>query len=1155
MSFIHLRVHSEYSLVDGTIRTSDLVAWAADQDMGAIGISDQDNLFGLIKFYKAALAVGVKPIMGCDLKLSGGPDEDSSRITLLVRSAAGYRHLCELVSAAQLNNGNLAAEQIADKSAGLICLVGGLDSQPGQLLLAGKVDAASQSIQQWMAIFPGCLYLEVTRCGRRGEEELVQRLVKVADALDCPLVATNDVRFVGKDDFLIHEARVCIHEGRVLEDPRRERRYSEEQFLKPVALMEALFPDLPDALQNTVEIAKRCSLPLELGQVYLPEYPTPDGSTTDAYLSRVAREGLEKRLPSILASAAEDLVECRNRYQDRLEHELGVINQMGYSGYYLIVMEFIQWARQQGIPVGPGRGSGAASLVAYALQITDIDPLPYDLVFERFLNPDRVSMPDFDIDFCMERRDEVIQHVVDLYGKEAVSQIVTFGTLGARAVVRDVARVQGKPYSLGDKLSRMIPFDPRMTLGRACEEESELSELVKEDEEVAEIWEMATRLEGLPRNIGKHAGGVVIAPTRLTDFSAVCSDDAGGLMTQFDKDDIEQAGLVKFDFLGLRTLTVIDWAVGNIHRRLPESGIDITRIPLDDLKVYRLLQRGETAAVFQLESPGMTDLIKRLRPDSFDDISSLVALYRPGPMKMADDFARRKHNPAEISYLHPQLEPVLHNTYGVILYQEQVMQIAQVLAGYTLAQADLLRLAMSKKKVEEMARHRRVFCAGATVRGVEERLAEEIFDLMESFAHYGFNKSHSVAYAKVAYQTAWLKTHYPADFMAASLSSDADNTDKVVNHIEVCRKMGIKLLAPDINQSHYRFIADQQQAIIYGLSAVRGLGTGMVEAIVEARGDKSFKDLFDFCQRVESRRIRKKAMEVLIDCGAMDSLVGPEVDAACIQQEDLTNWKRSLLHSNLDEAVGLSELNARNADTGSQDLFGELTVIAGPERYRIPRDMHIMDHRACLEAEHESLGFYLSGHPFTLHQAVIRKLAPTELAKLTGSSEARYVAGLIVGQRTIRSKRGDPMSFVTLDDRSDCLEVLVPRELHASCQEKLRDDQVVAMRVTATQKGSGRLMVNASEVLTLPEVRMRSTRCLLLKVAAEKMKPDFCRGLRRLLSPYRREDGCRVSIHYLRADAEGRLWLGDAWRVELHDDLLSQLGASYGPDQVTLEAN
>ncbi|MFB0989702.1 MAG: DNA polymerase III subunit alpha, partial [Porticoccaceae bacterium] len=891
--FVHLRLHSEYSLVDGLVRIKPLAAKVASLDMPAVALTDFNNFFGLVKFYKAAQGAGVKPILGAEVLVLDESGEGAlTQLVLLIMDNVGYKNLTCLISKAYQEGQRqsvptIRLDWLAELGDGLIALSGGRLGEVGVALVSGRKVDAQQSLTRLMGLFPDRFYLELQRTGRADEEDYIHAAVALAAGSNCPGVATNDVRFIDRDEFEAHEARVCIYEGRSLDDPRRERRYSEQQFLRSSDEMAELFADIPEALENTLEIAKRCSLDLRLGEYFLPDYPIPDGKSIEEFFIDVSKVGLEERLAALFDPLSADFKDKQVLYAERLKFELDIIIEMGFPGYFLIVMDFIRWAKSNDIPVGPGRGSGAGSLVAYALKITDLDPIEYDLLFERFLNPERVSMPDFDIDFCMEGRDRVIAYVAEQYGRDAVSQIVTFGTMAAKAVVRDVARVQGKSYGLADKLSKLIPFEVGMTLEKAVEQEDDLSKFLKSDDEAAEIWSMALQLEGVARNCGKHAGGVVIAPTKITDFSPIYCDERGsGVVTQFDKNDVEDAGLVKFDFLGLRTLTIIDWAVKMINKKRAEGdeeALILEKIPLDDPATFAMMQRAETTAVFQLESRGMKELIRKLGPDRFEDIIALVALFRPGPLQsgMVDDFINRKKGRAEVSYPHPQyqhecLKPALEPTYGVILYQEQVMQIAQEMGGYTLGGADLLRRAMGKKNASEMAKQRDLFVQGALGKGFANNLASNIFDLMEKFAGYGFNKSHSAAYALVAYQTGWLKAHYPAEFMAATISSDMDKTDKVVTFIDECRAMNLDLLPPDVNHGQFHFSVDQQGSVIYGLGAIKGLGEGPVGAIIAARTEGgAFKDLFDFCARVDGRKVNKRGLEAMVRAGAFDE-IGPE---------------------------------------------------------------------------------------------------------------------------------------------------------------------------------------------------------------------------------------------------------------------------------------
>ena len=1162
--FVHLRVHSEYSLSDGMVRIKPLVAQCVEQSMPAVAVTDRNNLFALIKFYNAAESSGLKPIVASDIWVSGdNSNEEATPLVLIARTDQGYRNLCELISYSyaegqSMGVATLKRSWIAEKSEGLIALSGGREGDVGRALLAGNTDEARRRAEKWSDMFPDAFYLELHRTGRESEEDYNTLAVNLAIDAGLPVVATNDVRFLKRDEFEAHEVRVCIHDGRTLDDPRRERRYSEEQYLKTTRDMTELFADLPEALENSVEIARRCNVTLGLGKYYLPEYPVPEGQTTESFLEEVSYQGLEERLVKILDPAAQDYESEHQRYIARLEFELGVINNMGFPGYFLIVMEFIQWAKDNDIPVGPGRGSGAGSLVAYALKITDIDPLEYDLLFERFLNPERISMPDFDIDFCMDGRDKVIQHVTERYGRLAVSQIITFGTMAAKAVVRDVARVQGKPYGLADKLSKLIPFEPGMTLTRALEEEPLLKEFVDTSDEADEIMEMAFKLEGLARNVGRHAGGVVIAPTQLTDFSPTyCDETGGGLMTQFDMIDVEQAGLVKFDFLGLRTLTIIDNAVKSINRRRSEAGeplVDIDRIPLEDPVVYDDLKQARTTAVFQLESRGMKDLMKKVKPSRFADIVALVALFRPGPMQLADDFINRKHGREEVDYLHPSLKHVLEDTYGVMLYQEQVMQIAQILAGYTLADADLLRRAMGKKKPEEMAKQREVFLAGATRNGVDPDQANHIFNLMEKFAGYGFNKPHSVAYALIAYQTAWLKHYYPADFMAAVLSADMQNTDKVVINIEECREMELELRPPDVNRGEFRFIAENVKSVVYGLGAIKGLGEDPIESLVEGRNGGGYKDLYDLCERVDQRKVNKRAIEALIGSGALDSLV-PVVPG---DELDQIGYRRALLYANQEDAVGLAEQKARNEDSGLTDLFGSDVLIkdSNEGRYNHFDKLRPLSFKDRLGREKESLGLFLTGHLIDEYRDELRHFVDSRIVDMRPGMEGHTVGGLIVGMRYMKSRRGDPLAFLTLDDKSGRVEVMIPSEVLEKVRDKLQKDQIVFVKgSTAEDDFTGGIRMRANEVSLIEEARIKRARNLSLELNSTNLCDGFIEELAEFLKPWRPRDagGCVVSISMVSAASRGDVILGDDWRVVPHDDLLLSLKEHYGTEKVRLE--
>jgi DNA polymerase-3 subunit alpha len=1032
--FVHLHLHSEYSLVDSTIRIPDLVDACVARQLPAVAMTDQNNLFGLVKFYKAAEKAGIKPIAGADVLIADG-SAAASRITLLCRDQDGYLSLSQLLTRAwmegQRHDGVVARPQWLKANKGLFALAG-INAEPGQLFSSGRHELAEQSLADLQAAFGERLHLELTRCGRPGEDAFNAFALDMAARRGIPVVASNDARFIDTDGFEAHEARVCIATGRVLDDARRPHDYTAEQYLKSADEMAALFADIPDALDNTVALAKRCNLELRLGTYYLPAFPVPNDHTIESWLRSQSREGLAKRLETAVLVAPG---RSREDYDARLDIELGVILSMGFPGYFLIVADFINWAKQHGIPVGPGRGSGAGSLVAWALGITDLDPLPYDLLFERFLNPERVSMPDFDIDFCMDRRDEVIDYVARKYGRDRVSQIITYGTMAAKAVLRDAGRVLGYPYGMIDGLAKLIPLQPADplslsdVLGRSEKAQKDPSRAIAEfkeryesEEDVRDLLDLALQLEDLTRNAGKHAGGVVIAPTPLSDFCPLFAEHDGlgagrNPVTQFDKDDVEAIGLVKFDFLGLRTLTIIDWAVKAINIRRAAEGdaaLDITTLALDDPATYALFASGETVAVFQFESRGMRELLKRAQPDRFDDLIALVSLYRPGPMDLIPDFIERKHGRAQVEFPHALLAPVLAPTYGVIVYQEQVMQTAQVLAGYSLGGADLLRRAMGKKDVAKMAQERAKFEAGAQEQhDIPAKIAGPIFDLLEKFAGYGFNKSHAAAYALVAYQTAWLKVHYPAEFMAAVLSSDMDNTDKVVGFLDEARTLGLSVLPPDVNSSTYMFEATDPRSIRYGMGAVKGVGRGACEAIANARdAGGSYRDLLDFCQRVDAGGLNKRALEALVLAGAMDALAR----------------NRATLMLQLPEAMKASEQLAREREAGQNSLFGgfdNATADMPALQINLP-EVDDWPLAQKLQGERDTLGHYLSGHPMDPHREELQRLVGNDLGQLdtiwgNRPQEARVgwrpefpvvLAGQVVGMR----KRGDSQAFVHLED-------------------------------------------------------------------------------------------------------------------------------------------
>jgi DNA polymerase-3 subunit alpha len=1161
-TFIHLRVHTEYSLVNGTVRIPALAGRTAELGMPAVAVTDQGNLFSMVKFYRAAMQAGVKPIVGADLWLADASGNDRmSRIVLLCKHHAGYLNLVRLVSRSY-TEGQHGGRPAIDKSwlegqtDGLIALSGGCAGDVGQAVIAREMDRARHLLADWINLFPDSFYLEMQRSGRPHEEEYLHGAVSLATAAGVPVVATNDVHFLEPADFEAHEARVCINEGRTLDDPRRTREFTGQQYLRTPEEMQQLFSDIPEAIENSVEIARRCNLELDLGRNFLPDFPVPPGLALDDYFRAQAQDGLARRMAEIQAAAAPGAVDTV-AYAKRLEREIHVILEMGFPGYFLIVADFIRWARENDIPVGPGRGSGAGSLVAYALAITDLDPLRYDLLFERFLNPERVSMPDFDVDFCMDGRDRVIDYVAGRYGRDHVSQIITYGSMAAKAVVRDVGRVLGHPYGFVDRIAKLIPFEIGITLDKALDQEPALQDLYDTDDEVRSIIDLAQSLEGLARNAGKHAGGVVIAPSRLTDFTPLyCEQGSDTVVSQFDKDDVEAVGLVKFDFLGLRTLTIIDRALHTVNAERAAAGdpaIDISTIPLDDAATFVLLKSFATTAVFQLESTGMKDLIRRLRPDSFEDIIALVALFRPGPLQsgMVDDFIKRKHG-ARVVYPHPDLEPILQPTYGIILYQEQVMQIAQVLAGYSLGGADLLRRAMGKKKPEEMAKQRTIFLEGALARGVDENVASGIFDLMEKFAGYGFNKSHSAAYALISYQTAWLKAHHPAAFMAAVLSADMDNTDKIVRLIAECRDMKLTVVPPDVNTSDYWFTVQSDDTVVYGLGAIKGVGQAAIDGMLAERREQGrFADIYKLCRRIDHGKMNRRTLEALVRAGAMDTM----------------GETRATQMANLPLAVQMAAQDSRNRDTGQDDLFGGTTEVSCvcPERPVLSE----WDEEQKLLGEKETLGLYLTGHPITRYEQELRRITSGQLANLAqtlaGSSGVPagidagerpvIVAGLVMTMRVRKTRRGGKIAFITLDDHTAQLDVRIFSEVFEKYQALLARDKLLVIQGTlGLDDYTGGNQITAQEIYDINQAREQFARRLVVGVQATQAGSVFVNSLADILTPFR-EGQCRVCIDYLGGSAAARVALGDEWTVHPTDELLHRLQELAGEQHVMVEYN
>ena len=1154
--FIHLRVHSDYSMIDGLAKVKPIVKRATELGMPALALTDFTNLCGLVKFYFAAHDAGIKPIIGADFKVqSQEMGDELFELTILAANNEGYKNLTLLISEAY-QRGHVQHQPVIDKEwlikhrEGLIILSGGRTGDVGRALLKGNQQLTDACVAFYQTYFPDNYYLELVRTGRIDEDAYLHFAIELAEQYDLPVVATNDVRLLSADQFDAHEIRVAIHDGYTMVDPNRPKLYSDQQYLRSEEEMCELFADIPEALQNSVEIAKRCNVTVHLGEYFLPNFPTGDMKIED-FLVEKSKQGLEERL-EFLFPDPEVRAQRRPEYDERLDIELKVVNQMGFPGYFLIVMEFIQWSKDNDVPVGPGRGSGAGSLVAYALKITDLDPLEFDLLFERFLNPERVSMPDFDIDFCMDKRDLVIDHVAEMYGRNAVSQIITFGTMAAKAVIRDVGRVLGHPYGFVDRISKLIPAEPGMTLEKAFDAEPQLGQAYEADEEIRDLIDMCRILEGVTRNAGKHAGGVVISPTTITDFSPLyCDAEGNNPVTQFDKNDVETAGLVKFDFLGLRTLTIIDWALGMINPRRAEQGLEpvnIAAIPMADKKSFDMLQRSESTAVFQLESRGMKDLIKRLQPDCFEDMIALVALFRPGPLQsgMVDNFIDRKHGREAVSYpdekwQHESLKEILDPTYGIILYQEQVMQIAQVLAGYTLGGADMLRRAMGKKKPSEMAKQRVVFEQGAIDNGVDGELSMKIFDLVEKFAGYGFNKSHSAAYALVSYQTLWLKAHYPAEFMAAVMTADMDNTDKIISLVDECHRMNLKLLPPDVNKGLYRFNVDDEGAVVYGIGAVKGVGEGPIENIISAREkDGYFKDLFDFCARIDTKKVNKRVLEKLIKSGALDRL-GPN---------------RAAMLATLDDAIKAASQYHKAQESGQEDLFGVLTE-APEEVEHAYANIAEAPESVWLEGERETLGLYLTGHPINAYIPELKHYTTWRLkdAQQTGRDKVASVAGLVIAARVMTTKRGSRIGLMTLDDRSGRMEVMLFTDALDRYIDLLEKDKIVVVSGQVSfDDFNGGLRMSAREVLDISEAREKHLRGVAISVTEEQIDEQFFSRFSQVLEPHR-AGTVPVHMYYQRSNARAKFTLGTEWRVTPADKLLSDLKMLLGDKQVELEFN
>ena len=1125
--FVHLHVHSEFSLSDGIIRIKSLAKKCAEFNQPAVALTDISNLYAVVKFYRACLEQGVKPVIGCDVWLESPLDAQvHNRITLLCMNNLGYQNLSRLLTDAYIrgsvkNRIVLSWKELSLRSEGLICLLDDIEGPIASLMKQSQESRSAEMIGYYFGNFEDRLYLMLSRNGKAAESEYIAAAVNLARAQDLPLVATNRAVFLQESDFEAHEIRVCINDGRVLEDGRRPRNFLDQQYLKSTEQMEALFSDLPSALANTVEIAQRCNLFLNFDEDFLPDYPDAGEQSEASLLRSDSESGLAARLGvnQLYDDSGEPQVE--RKYIDRLEMELGVIEEMGYPGYFLIVADFIKWSRNNAIPVGPGRGSGAGSLVAWATGITALDPLPYDLIFERFLNPERVSLPDFDIDFCVDGRDRVIEYVADRYGHDQVAQIITFGTMAAKAVVRDVGRVMSFPYGFVDQIAKLIPFEVGMTLQKALHQEDRLQERYEQDAEVQELIDSALQLEGIARNVGKHAGGVVIAPRPLTEYTPLYADThLSQAITQLDKDDLESIGLVKFDFLGLRTLTIIDSAVKMVNQRRAEENetlLVLDHIPLDDLPTYEFVRSGKTTAIFQLESRGMKELIIKARPEVFEDLVALIAMFRPGPLQsgMVDDFVNRKAGREQVKYLHPELEPVLSTTYGVILYQEQVMKIAQVLAGYTLGGADLLRKAMGKKLPEEMAKQRETFMTGALERGVDKKIAESIFDLMDKFAGYGFNKSHSAAYALISYHTAWLKTHFPAAFMAATLSADLDNTDKVVTLLADAKQLGLSVLPPKVNSSFYTFKPISESEISYGLGALKGVGQGVIENIVEERAmNGEYQNLFDFCLRLDLKKVNKRVFEAMIKSGAMDEL----------------GSNRASLMAGVAKATQAAGQQQQDKLAGQFDMFG---VQEDQIESADVEELEDWSDAQRLQFEKETLGLYLTGHPYDRYAAELNEISDYDISAMDLSKPRNGVfAGIMVAMRVQNTRRGK-MAFLTLDNAVHRVEVSLFSDKFTTFYDKLENDSLlIAIGEFSKDEYTGGCQMRAEMIMDLNDIRKECLVGIELKLSENKLEPQSIPNLQNLL-----ERGDRgkipISIAYQKSSGEsGYLTVGDRWKVK-----------------------
>ena len=1140
-SFAHLRVSSEYSIFKGLLSVEKLVEKAKSFGMPAIALTDHSNMFGLVKFFKKCEKEGIKPISGSTLNIARSSEDRPYEFLCLAKNIDGHKNLMHGLSKASRNQSkSILYDDFLNICNNIFVITGSENSEIFSLILNDKENEAVELIEKYKADFKNNFVIEIQNTGKESHKIFMASILPIASRLSIPVIATNDVLFGDREDFEIHETKVCINSGKTLNDPNREKIYSEEQYFKSQDEMQDLFGDFPEVLSNTLEIAKQCNLSIEPDGYFLPEYPVPDGQDFDTHLKSLVEESLD----NLIAKFDNDKVE---EYKARVKYELDQIKTMGFSSYFLIVYDFIKWSKNNDVPVGPGRGSGAGSLVAFCLGITALDPIKHGLLFERFLNPERISMPDFDIDFCMEKRDKVIEYVSSKYGKDAVSQIVTFGTMAARGVVRDVTRALGKPYSLGDRISKMIPFEIGMTLEKAISRQPVLKQAIKDDDEVQEIMNLSFKLEGGIRNIGKHAGGVVIAPGSLSDFSPIYFDsDTSSVLTQFDKDDVEKIGLVKFDFLGLRTLTIIDKAIKSINDDLASQNkdqLDISNIDLNDSKVFELLSAGKTTAVFQLESPGMKDLIKRLKPTKFEEIVALLALFRPGPLDsgMHDEFVNRKNGKVPVTYPHKLLEPVLSETYGVILYQEQVMESARVLAGYSLGQADILRRAMGKKQVEEMDKQRTIFVNGCKDNNIKEDLANKIFNLIETFAGYGFNKSHSAAYALLSFQTAYLKTYYPEYFMAAVLSSAQGNTDKISSIIKECKDMNISVLSPNILTSGTNFFVNPKKQIEYGLTSLKGVAESFIYHLSDIREKHTFNNLLDFSKKVNVKLGGKKSLESLSKAGAFDSICDSRsIALACIP--DI-----------------LKEGDKKASDAlFAGDLFSNVEEDFNP--YDQYKDVNPLNFSQKLKYEKEALGFYISGHPVEAIKDDIKDLRSHKISDLDANTSSATIVGLVNSTRQIKDSKNKPITFVNFDDESGSMDGIILSDLYEEKYGIIQEDTILRFygsvevddyRSRETNSTMYRMRVKNINAVESDLVDSKKDLLIIcdtvsgdslqeIKLKLNKIDPDFWGG------------ESKVKLKILKDSTEALISLNDNFMIDLNSENLDNLRSIFGDNKIKL---